>query len=99
MPVDREQVLPGDALDQLACKLLAEARVPHSQKPLGRPIGDLGDDVGTNLLAWLLDAYDDALGEDGDDRAGINKSPAGAAMACRSTISDPADTRCVPCSA
>ena len=61
MPFDRQQVLPSDALDQLACRLLAEARAQHPQKPLGKPIVDLGDDVGTNLLAWLLDIYDDAL--------------------------------------
>lgn len=65
MPVDRERVLPSDALDQLACRLLAEARAQHPQKPLGRPIGDLGCDGGTNLLAWLLDAYDNALADDG----------------------------------
>lgn len=67
MRVDRDRVLPNDALDQLARTLLADARVQHPQKPLDRLIGDLGDDVGTNLLAWLLDAYDDALGGDGDD--------------------------------
>jgi hypothetical protein len=67
MPVDREHVLPSDALDQLACRLLAEVRSQYPQKPLGRPIGELGDDVGTNLLAWLFDAYDDALADDGGD--------------------------------
>ena len=67
MQADREQVLPGDALDQLACKLLAEARAQCPRKPLEWPVGDLGDDVGTNLLAWLLDAYDDALAGDGGD--------------------------------
>ncbi|MCJ2054972.1 hypothetical protein MKL09_00145 [Methylobacterium sp. J-048] len=67
MLVDREQVLPSDALDQLACRLLAEVRAQYPEMPLGRPMFDLGDDVGTNLLAWLLDAYDDALAEDGDD--------------------------------
>ena len=67
MPADQILVLPGDALDQLACKLLAEVRSQHPQKPLDRLIGDLGDDVGANLLAWLLDAYDDALAHDSDD--------------------------------
>jgi len=67
MLVDRDQVLPSDALDQLACRLLAEVRSQYPQKPLGRPIGDLDDDVGANLLAWLFDAYDDALAEDGGD--------------------------------
>ena len=57
----------GDALEQLACRLLAEARSQSSQKLLDRPIGDLDDDVGTNLLTWLLDAYDDALAEDSGD--------------------------------
>ena len=70
MPFDRQQVLAGDALDQLASRLLAEARAQNPQKPLGRPIGDLGDDVGTNLLAWLLDAYNDALADDEDDGTG-----------------------------
>ena len=38
----------------------------HQEQTLGRPLADLGDDVGTNLLVWLLDAYDDALnGDDG----------------------------------
>ncbi|MCJ2092085.1 MULTISPECIES: hypothetical protein [unclassified Methylobacterium] len=64
MPVDRDRVLPSDALDQLARALLAEARSQCPQKLLSGPIGDLGDDVGTNLLAWLLDAYDDALADD-----------------------------------
>lgn len=67
MPFDRQQVLPSDALDQLAGRLLAEVRAQHPQKPLGKPIGNLGDDVGANLLAWLLDVYDDALAEDGGD--------------------------------
>jgi hypothetical protein len=67
MPHDRENVLPSDALDQLARTLLADAWVQHPQKPLGRPIGELGDDVGTNLLAWLFDAYDDTLADDGGD--------------------------------
>lgn len=67
MPAERDQVLPSNVLDQLAFRLLAEARAQQPQKPLGRPIGDLGDDVGTNLLAWLLDAYDDALAEDASD--------------------------------
>ena len=67
MPVDQMLVLPSDALDRLARELLAAVRGQHPQKPLGRPISDLGDDVGTNLLAWLLDAYDDALGEDDGD--------------------------------
>jgi hypothetical protein len=67
MPVDRDRVLPSDALDQLARTLLADARVQHPRKPLGRPIGDLGDDVGANLLAWLLDTYDDALADDDAD--------------------------------
>jgi ABC-type sulfate/molybdate transport systems ATPase subunit len=57
----------GDALEQLACRLLAEARSQSPQKLLDRPIGDLDDDVGTNLLTWLLDAYDDALAEDSGD--------------------------------
>ncbi|MCJ2058901.1 hypothetical protein MKL09_20425 [Methylobacterium sp. J-048] len=65
MHVDREQVLSSDALDQFACRLLAKVRSQYPQKPLGRPIGDLDDDVGANLLAWLFDAYDDALAEDG----------------------------------
>ena len=64
MLVDRERTLPDDALDHLARRLLAEVRSQYPQKPLGRPIGNLDDDVGTNLLAWLLDAYDDALAED-----------------------------------
>ncbi|TXM97797.1 hypothetical protein FV242_30580 [Methylobacterium sp. WL64] len=67
MLVDRDQVLPSDALDRLACRLLAEVRSQNPQKPQGGPIGDLGDDVGTNLLAWLFDAYDDALAKDGGD--------------------------------
>ncbi|MCJ2124483.1 hypothetical protein [Methylobacterium sp. J-077] len=67
MLVDREQVLPSDALDQLACRLLAEVRSQYPQKPLGKSIGDLGDDVGTNLPAWLLDAYDDAFAENSSD--------------------------------
>ncbi|MGU3328117.1 hypothetical protein ACLBXB_14360 [Methylobacterium mesophilicum] len=67
MLVDRDQVLPSDALDQLACRLLAEVRSQYPQKPLGKSMGDLGDDVGTNLLAWLFDAYDDALTEDAAD--------------------------------
>ncbi len=66
MPVDQMLALPGDALDQLAGKLLAEVRSHYPRKPLGRPI-DAADDVGTNLLAWLLDAYDDALADDSDD--------------------------------
>ena len=64
MLVDRKRALPDDALDHLARRLLAEVRAQHPQKPLGRSIGDRGDDIGTNLLAWLLDAYDDALAED-----------------------------------
>lgn len=67
MLVDRDQVLPSDALDQLACRLLAEVRSQYPQKPPGKSMGDLGDDVGTNLLAWLFDAYDDALTEDAAD--------------------------------
>ena len=67
MLVDREQALPNDALDQIARKLLIEARSQYTQKLLARPIGGRGDDIGTNLLAWLLDAYDDALAEDDDD--------------------------------
>lgn len=64
MLVDRGRALPDDALDRLARRLLAEVRSQHPQKPLGRPLCALGDDVGTDLLAWLLDAYDDALTED-----------------------------------
>jgi hypothetical protein len=60
-------VLLGDALEQLACRLLAEARSQSPQKLFEKPIGDLDDDVGTNLLTWLLDAYDDALAEDSGD--------------------------------
>jgi hypothetical protein len=67
MPAERDQVLPSDALDRLACRLLAEVRSQYPQKPLNKPIGELGDDVGTNLLAWLFDAYDDAMAEDGRD--------------------------------
>ncbi|MGU3284441.1 hypothetical protein [Methylobacterium mesophilicum] len=67
MLVDRDQVLPSDALDQLACRLLTEVRSQYPQKPLGKSMGDLGDDVGTNLLAWLFDAYDDVLTEDAAD--------------------------------
>lgn len=66
MPVDRERVLPEDALDRLARELYANVRLQGPQKPLGTAPGTLGDDVGTNLLAWLFDAYDDALpGDDG----------------------------------
>jgi hypothetical protein len=72
MPVDQTPVLLGDALDQLASRLLAEVRSQHPQKPLGRPIGDLGDDVGTNLLTWLLDAYDEALTEDSGEYDGVS---------------------------
>ena len=67
MPVDQMLTLSGDALDHLASKLLAEVRSQYPQKPFGRPVGDLGDDVGTNLLVWLLDAYDDALAAESDD--------------------------------
>ena len=67
MPVDQMLKLPGDALDQLAGKLLAEARLQQSPRPLSRPIDVDDDDVGANLLAWLLDAYQDALAEDSDD--------------------------------
>ncbi|MCJ2101783.1 hypothetical protein [Methylobacterium sp. E-046] len=67
MLVDREQALPDDALDQMARKLLIEARSQYTQKLLSRHPGGLGDDTGTNLLAWLLDAYDDALAEDDGD--------------------------------
>ncbi|WP_267361619.1 MULTISPECIES: hypothetical protein [unclassified Methylobacterium] len=75
MPFNRQQVLPSDALDRLACRLLAEARAQHPQKPLGKLIVDLGDDVSTNLLAWLLDIHDDALAEDGGDWASVTHSP------------------------
>lgn len=71
MLVERDQVLPSDAVDQLACRLLADAREQYPQKPLGRPLGDLGDDVGTNLLVWLLAVYDDALAEDGGVGASV----------------------------
>lgn len=67
MLIEREQKLPHDALDQLARRLLADARSQYPQKPLGTPLGGLGDDVGTNLLAWLLDTYDDTLTEDDDE--------------------------------
>lgn len=67
MPAERDQVLPTDALDRLACRLLAEVRSQYPQKPLCSPIGAMDDDVGTNLLAWLFDAYDDAMAEDGRD--------------------------------
>lgn len=64
MPADQMPVPLGDALAQLACRLLAEARSQSPQKLPDRPMGSLDDDVGTNLLAWLLDAYDDAFAED-----------------------------------
>jgi len=64
MLVNRERVLPDDALDRLARELYAEVRLQSPQKPLESLTGNLGDDVGTNLLAWLFDAYDDALAED-----------------------------------
>ncbi|KNY21764.1 hypothetical protein [Methylobacterium sp. ARG-1] len=67
MPVERDQMLSGDALDRLACRLLAEVRSQYPQKPLSKPICELGDDVGTNLLAWLFDTNDDALTDDGGD--------------------------------
>ena len=67
MLVDREQALPDDASDQMARKLLIEVRSQYTQKLLGRPICDLDNDLSTNLLAWLLDAYDDALAEDDID--------------------------------
>lgn len=66
MLIDREQALPHDALDQLACRLLTEARSQPPQNLLNRPLVHWGDNVGTNLLAWLLDTYDDALIEDDD---------------------------------
>jgi len=68
---ERDQVLPSDALDQPACRLLAEARAQHPHRPTGGPIGNLGDSDGTNLLAWLLAVYDDALAEDGDGGARV----------------------------
>ena len=64
MPVDQMLALPRDALGQLAGKLLAEARLQHSRRPLSRPIDVADDDVGANLLAWLLDVYQDTLSED-----------------------------------
>ena len=66
MPTDQMLALPGDALDQLAGKLLAEARLQDAPKPLSKPIDAADDDIGANLLAWLLDAYQDTLAEDDD---------------------------------
>ena len=67
IPVDQEQVLPDDALERLACALYADVRLQYPQKPPGTASGNFGDDVGTNLLAWLLDAYDDAFAGDDSD--------------------------------
>ena len=67
MPVDREQVLPDDALERLARALYADVRLQYPQKPPGTVSGNHRDDVGTNLLAWLFDAYDDAFAGDGSD--------------------------------
>ncbi|QEE38964.1 MULTISPECIES: hypothetical protein [unclassified Methylobacterium] len=67
MPIDPMLVPPGDALDQLARKLLVEVRLQNPKTLVGKPIDGFGDDVGTNLLAWLFDAFDDALGNDDGD--------------------------------
>ena len=58
MPVGRQCVLSDDALDQLARQPFAEVRAQHPEKPLGKPGGDTTDDVGLDLLDWLLDAGD-----------------------------------------
>ena len=67
MPVERGQVLSNNALNRLACRLLAEVRSHYAQKPLSKPICELGVDAGTNLPAWLFEAYDAALPDDGGD--------------------------------
>jgi hypothetical protein len=67
MPTGREQVLSDDALDRLARDLFAEVRAQHPQKSLGKPVSHASGDVGLDLLAWLLDAGDDAGDGDSGD--------------------------------
>lgn len=67
MPAGRERVLSDGALDRLARELFAEVRAQHPQKPMGKPADDAAGDLGIDLLAWLLDAGDDAGDGDSGD--------------------------------
>ena len=67
MPGTNKLPLSDEALDRLARELFAEVRAQHPKKPLRRSTEDAADDVGFDLLNWLLDAGDDAGDVDSGD--------------------------------